>query len=128
MKADADAPAVDGGVAAVGQAIHVVDTEDAENVVETRIDFHVGGVAETAHADIGGETEQIWVTVGVIAAVEVSPESADAHHFAEFKPVDIRYVVQQGTIEPVCEFRRHVGAVDELHRVEQSVGARLNDV
>ena len=32
---------------------------------------------------------------------------------AEFKPVDIRYVVQQGTIEPVCEFRRHAGDFDQ---------------
>lgn len=82
MEGDADTATVDVGGVAVGEAPHVVDAEDLEDVVETGAKLHIGGMGHALHVGIGGKGEQLGVERRVVAVGELAVKPAKGDDLA----------------------------------------------
>lgn len=132
---EANAPAGSAGIVKIGEAAHVVDVEELENVVNTESGFyirhlrihHLALLAErTVGVELAGEVIEVgarlvFFQIGVVLVGESSPKDVEAHVFAPFQAVEERNAVEDFPVQAPVEHQLRVAVVEELHVVDKVV-------
>ena len=113
LQADFDDPGGD-TVVEVGDAPHVVDADELQDVLYADAVFHVGGAGEEAYV-FGQQVEAGLAVGGVVHVGHAAVEDVEAHHLAQAQPFDEGDVVEDKPFHVVGGKERHVAVGHELH-------------
>ena len=126
LQADFDDPGGD-AVVEVGDAPHVVDADELEDVFDADAVLHVGGAGEEAYV-FGQQVEACLAVGGVVHVGHAAVEDVEAHHFAQAQPFDEGEVVEDEAFHVVGGEERHVAVGHELHGAHGVEGVLRQEV
>ena len=132
MKHQSDAVFVGGGKVVVGEAAHVFDMEDFEDVVNAGDDLNVGFL-RVHHVAALGERHQhaialIFLEEGVVFRREVAPKHFRSDDFAPFQVFQQWYAIENLAAHVPFDVERGIAVVEKFHVVDEVERLSLDDV
>ena len=132
---ETNAPTGGARVVEIGEAAHVVDVEELENVVNTESGFdirhlrihHLALLAErTVGVELAGEVIEVgarlvFFQIGIVLVGESSPKDVEAHVLAPFQAIEERNAVENLSVHAPVEHQLRIAVVEELHIVDKVV-------
>ena len=138
---ETDAPSVGVGIVPIGDAPHVVNLDEFEDVVDADAPFDVW--CAFVHADcvllvtaicleVSREVEEVWVRVveggGVVLVGQLSPKHIDSHALAPFEFLEQGDAVEQPSVQIPIGKERGVAVVEKFEVGDEIEGVVLDDV
>ena len=111
LQADFYGPGRD-AVVEVGDAPHIVDADELEDVLDADAVLHVGGAGEEAYV-FGQQVEACLAVGGVVHVGHAAVEDVEAYHLAQAQPFDEGEVVEDEPFHVVGGEERHVAVGHE---------------